>query len=108
MRIATMAFLLLVGASAACSRKVVVTTPAPSTSVSLKVTNDATQAITVVVESGGTELTVGSVSANTTAVLELKNLSGSTVKLRATLADGSKVYSRDGVVLTGIVEWRVP
>lgn len=93
----------------ACTRKVVVTTPASQAPVSLKVTNTASQAVTVQVIYGGVDFTVGTVAANTTAVLAVAQVaSGSTVQLRATLADGSRSYSRDQVVLSGSFEWRVP
>lgn len=94
----------------ACSRKVVVTTPTTaSTSIALKVTNDAAQTVTVMVESAGTQYTIGAVPAKTTAVLVVNQVAlGSTVKLRASLADGSQAFTRDGVVLTGTYEWRVP
>jgi len=93
-----------------CSRKVVVTTPGSRAEiVALKVTNEAAQAVTVMVQVGGTDFTIGSVPANTTAVLTVPQVApGSTVRLRATLADGSRSFTRDGVVLTGTFEWRVP
>ena len=110
MRLATIA-VLLVAATTACSRKVVVTTPpsAGATAASLRVTNAATQAVTVSVEYGGTTYTIGTVAANSTAVLAVAQVpAGSTVRLRAALADGSRTYTRDGVVLTGTFDWRVP
>ena len=110
MRTATLALVLSCAlVTAACSRKVVVTTPASQAPVSLKVTNTASQAVTIQVTSGGVEYTVGTVAANTTAILAVAQVaSGSTVLLRATLADGSRSYTRDQVVLTGSFEWRVP
>lgn len=111
MRISNLALILAVSAAGACSaRQVSVTTP-PTTSsaVALKVTNNASQAVTIVVQSGGTDYTIGSVPANSTAVLTVAQVaSGSTVRLRATLADGSRSYTRDGVVMTSSTEWRVP
>jgi hypothetical protein len=77
--------------------------------VSLRVTNNAAQAITVFVTASGTELTVGQVAANSTTLLPVRGVSsGSTVRLRAALADGSRSYTREGVTLTGVYEWRVP
>ncbi len=100
------ASLLLAG----CSRQVTVeTAPAAAVEVSLRVTNGTAQSITVFVTSMGTELTVGQVAANTTALLPVRGVtSGSTVRLRAALADGSRSYTREGVTLTGVFEWRVP
>lgn len=106
--------LLLLGAIllGACSRKVVVTTPsAPATAApTLKVTNAATQSVTVYYTApGGNEVLVGQVAANSTQVLSISGVAvGTTVKLRAGLADGSRSYSRDGVQLTAVFEWRVP
>jgi hypothetical protein len=95
-----------------CSRKVVVTTPSSTSTApsSVKVTNTATQAVTVYVTApGGTEFPIGSVPANTTAVLSVNGVAaGTAVRLRAALADGSRSYTRDAVPLTGVVEWRVP
>jgi hypothetical protein len=110
MRVPVLA-LLLIAASTACSRQVVVTTPptAGATAVALRVSNTTSQSVTVSVEYGGTEYTVGSVAANTTAVLSVAQVpAGSTVRLKAALADGSRSYTRDGVVLSGTFDWRVP
>jgi hypothetical protein len=98
--------------AAACSRKVVVTTPSSpvATPSSVKVTNTTGQGVTVyVTPPGGSEFPIGSVPPNTTAVLTINGVAaGTAVRLRAALADGSRSYSRDGVALTGVVEWRVP
>ena len=102
----------LLFAPLACSRKVVVTTPtSPSATPStIKVTNTAAQSVTVyVTPPGGSEFPIGSVPSNTTAVLTVNGVAaGTAVRLRAALADGSRSYSKDGVSLTGVVDWRVP
>jgi biopolymer transport protein ExbD len=100
---------LMLGA-VACSRGVKVeTAPAAPAEVSLKVTNKADQAISVYVQASGSELSLGQVSPNSTELLSVRGVApGSTVKLRATLADGSRSYTRDGVVLNGVFEWQVP
>ncbi|MCC6317703.1 MAG: hypothetical protein IT361_08435 [Gemmatimonadaceae bacterium] len=110
MRLRSLALsLVLAGAAAGCSRKVVVTTPSTRDAVTLRVTNSAAQAITVVVQANGTDYTVGRVAANSTEILSVPQVaSGSTVRLRATLADGSRTYSRDNVTIAGTFEWRVP
>ncbi len=104
--------LLLLSAAVACSRKVVVTTPsAPAVAAStVKLTNTAAQAVTVyVTPPGGGEFPIGTVPANTTSVLTVNGIAaGTPVRLRAALADGSRSYARDGVPLTGVVDWRVP
>lgn len=95
---------------AACSRQVTLqATPATASEVSLKVTNRATQAVTVFVTSGGTEYTLKSVAANATELIPVPGVAaGSTVKLRATLADGSRSYTKENVVLSSVYEWQVP
>lgn len=111
MRLAHIALLAAVSTAAgACSRQVAVTTPSTSSaSVTLKITNNASQSVTVIVQSAGTDYTVGTVAANSTAMLSVAQVpSGSTVRLRATLADGSRTYTRDGVVMTSSTEWQVP
>jgi hypothetical protein len=96
--------------AAACSRGVTVeTAPAAAAEVSLNVTNRANQAISVYVQASGSELSLGQVPANSTQRLSVRGVSaGSTVRLRATLADGSRSYTRDGVVLNGTFDWQVP
>ena len=107
-----MRYIVLLGLvlTAACSRKVTLeTAPRVVASASIKVTNTAAQAVSVYVTAGGAELFVKSVGANSTEVLPLTGVAaGSTVKLRATLADGSKSYTRDNVALNGVFDWKVP
>lgn len=93
-----------------CSRKVTVqTAPAAAVEVSLRVTNNTAQSITVFVTTSGTEYTLGQVAPNATVLLPVRDVrAGSRVRLRAALADGSRSYTRDGVTLTGVFEWRVP
>jgi P pilus assembly chaperone PapD len=97
-------------ATAACSRQVTLqATPAAATEVSLKVTNTATQAVTVYVLASGTEYTLRSVAPNATELIPVPGVAaGSTVRLRAMLADGSRSYTRENVVLSGVFEWQVP
>lgn len=103
--------LILVLLLTSCSRSVrVETAPSqPAAAVSLKVTNTAAQSVTVSVEYGGTEFTLKPVAANSTELIPVPNVpSGSTVRLRARLADGTRTYTRDSVVLVGTFDWVVP
>ncbi|MDP1860952.1 MAG: hypothetical protein Q8K82_19920 [Gemmatimonadaceae bacterium] len=102
--------LVLMLGSAACSRQVTLqATPAAAVEVSIKVTNNTTQPITVFVQAGGTEITLKQVAARSTEILSVPNVAaGTTVRLRATLADGSRSYTRESVVLNGVFEWQVP
>ena len=95
---------------AACSRKVEVqTAPSVASQVQLKVTNTASQAVSVYVTAGGSEMFIKQVAANSTETLSVPGVAaGSTVRLRAMLADGSRSYTREGVQLNGTFEWRVP
>lgn len=105
--------LMIIGlvAVAACSRQVRVET-APSAgaaSASLRVTNNASQAVSIYVQGAGPELFLRQVPANTTEIVPVPGIpDGTTVRLRATLADGSQSYTRNDVVLRGTYEWRVP
>ena len=94
----------------ACARKVEVqTAPSVASQVQLKVTNTASQAMSVYVLGGGSEIFIKQVPANSTETLAVPGVAaGTTVRLRAMLADGSRSYTRDGVVLNGTFEWRVP
>ena len=96
--------------ASACSRGVQVqTSPAAVSEVSIKVTNNAAQAVSVYVQASGSELSLGQVSPNSTELLAVRGVApGSTVRLRATLADGSRSFTRDGVVLNGVFDWQVP
>ena len=102
-------FVALLSATA-CARHVTVqTSPATAVEVSLKVTNRATQTISIFVIAGGTEYQLKSVAANSTELIPVPNVpAGTTVRLRATLADGSRSYTREGVRLSGVFEWQVP
>jgi hypothetical protein len=65
--------------------------------------------VSVYVTGTGPELFLKSVAANSTELIPVPGIaSGTTVRLRATLADGSRSYTRDGVVLTGTFDWTVP
>lgn len=104
------ALVVLLALTTACSRQVVVETSTdPVSTASLKVTNSASQAVSVYVTGDGPELFLKSVATNSTEVIPVPGIpAGTTVRLRATLADGSQSYRRDGVVLTGVYDWKVP
>jgi hypothetical protein len=95
--------------ASACSRSVALETSAPTPAeVSLRVTNDLTQAVNVYVVSGSTDNFVKQVAAQSTETLPVRGVpAGSTVQLKATTVDGTKTYTRNGVVLRDTFEWRV-
>jgi hypothetical protein len=104
------ALLALVATTSSCSRAVVLANPRSSEAPALKVTNRAPQAVTVyVTPAGGQELSVGVVQSNATEVLVVSGVAmGAMARLRAALADGSLVYTKDNVELTRMYEWTVP
>ncbi len=107
------ASLALVGAMslAACGpRQVEVTTGAqPAADVSIRLTNNLTQAVNLYVTNGGTDVFLKQISANSVEVVPVRGLSaGTTVTLKARTVDGTRTYTRDNVYLASSFEWRVP
>ncbi len=103
---------LALAVTAACGpRQVDVSSGSPSTmqsQMSLTVTNNESQAISVYVVQGGNPMFVKEVAARSTETVSVSGVaSGSSVTLRATRADGSKTYNKD-VTLTGSYNWTVP
>lgn len=101
---------LLIGAVACGPRKVeVVSGPQSATEVALSVTNNLKQPVNIYVLTGGKDLFIKQVGANTTERMNVPNVAaGTTVKLKATPVDGSNSYTRDNVTLSGLYEWQVP
>ena len=108
MRILTI--VLLAASLAACNRKVEVgSAPAPSSGMSVRVTNNASQAVNVSVTTGGSDVFVGQVGANSVKTLTVSGVSsGSSVSLKAKTADGSRTYTKDNVSLSPSYDWTVP
>ena len=107
-RIATLALLL---AAAACGpRKVEVSTgPQPAADVSIRFTNNLSQAVNLYVATGGTDVFLKQVAAGSVEVVPVRGLpAGVTVTLRARTVDGTRTYSRDNIYLAANYEWRVP
>jgi hypothetical protein len=108
MRAAIAAVLVFV---AACGpRQVEVrTAPTQSSEVAIHFTNNLSKAVNVYVNSGGSDLFIRQVPANTTEHLPVPGISaGTSVTLKATPVDGSTGYVRTGVTMTEMVNWRVP
>lgn len=97
---------------AACGPRQVEVRTAPTSTTSqpaIHMTNNLSSAVNVYVVSGGTDMFVRQVGANTTEHLVVSGVSaGSTVTLKATTIDGSRTYTKDNVVLTDMVSWQVP
>ena len=75
----------------------------------VRITNNLSQGVNVYVVSGGTDMFLRQVGANSTETLPVRGVaSGSTVTLRATTVDGANTYSKENVVLSGTYVWQVP
>ena len=107
---AILAVLMLAFVTACGPRRVEVQTGTPTqSSLSLTVTNNANRAVNVYVVSGGQDIFVGQVSANSTQTLSVSGVAaGSTVSLRARPVDGGDGWRKDNVVLAGTYAWQVP
>lgn len=105
-----LALAISIGAAACGPRQVEVTTGAqPAADVSIRFTNNLTQAVNLYVTSGGTDVFLKQVAANAVEVVPVRGLSaGQTVTLKARTVDGTRTYSRDNVYLASNYEWRVP
>lgn len=108
---AILAAVLVAALTVGCSRSVEVRTApdAEANDVSVHLTNNLNQPVSVYAVSGGTELFLGQVAAHSAQHLNARGISsGSTVTLRARTADGTKTYTRDNIVMTGMYNWQVP
>ncbi len=112
MRALAMSFALLmsVSVSACAGRQVEVRTgPPPAADVSIRLTNNLSQAVNVYVTTGGTDVFLKQVAANSVEVLPVSGIAaGTTVTLKARTVDGTRTYTRDNVYLATNYEWRVP
>ncbi len=109
--VATLAILGATAPAIACGpRQVEVrTTPAAPSDVSLRVTNNLAQPVNVYVVNNGTDVFLKQVPASSAESMNVPGIaSGTTVMLKATPADGSRSYTRDNVLLSGLYEWQVP
>ena len=100
-------FAMLGGCSA---RQVEVrTAPAKAAAVSVKVTNNVSQAVNVYVTLNGNDTFLKQVGANSSETIPVQGFAaGSTVGLKAVTVDGSKTYSRANVVLNGTYDFPLP
>ena len=91
-------------------RQVEVTTGAEAAAdAGIHMTNNLTQAVNVYVVTGGTDVFLKQVSANSTEHIPVRGVAaGSTVTLKATTVDGQRTYTRSNVTMTSMFEWRVP
>jgi len=106
----SLALVTAVSVSACAGRQVEVTTgPQPAPDVSVRFTNNLSQAVNVYVTTGGSDMFLKQVSANSVEVLPVSGIAaGTTVTLKARTVDGTRTYTRDNVYLGANYEWRVP
>ena len=111
MKILIASLALMVAATSGCGpRQVEVTTGAqPAADVTLRFTNNLTQAVNLYVTSGGTDVFLKQVVANTVEMVPIRGLAaGTTVTLKARTVDGTRTYTRDNISLVSSYDWRVP
>lgn len=110
MRLLISSIALAVTLTACAGRQVEVTTgPGPAADVALRFTNNLSQAVNVYITTGGSDVFLKQVSANSVEVIPVRGIaSGTTVTLKARTVDGSRTYTRDNVVLVSPYDWRVP
>ena len=105
---------VMLAAAAACGPRQVEVRTAPTSAQNepaIHFTNNLGQAVNVYVTSGGTDLFLQQVNANTTAQLPVRGIaSGTTVQLKAVTVDGTRTYQppNRNVVLTGTYNWTIP
>jgi ABC-type Zn uptake system ZnuABC Zn-binding protein ZnuA len=103
--------LVMTAALGACGpRQVEVTTGVqPAADVSVRFTNNLSQAVNVYVTTGGTDVFLKQVAANSVEVLPVAGMSaGTTVSLKARTVDGTRTYTKDNIYLASNYDWRVP
>ena len=98
-------------ALAACGgRQVEVRTgPEPAAEVAINLTNNLSQSVNVYVVSGGNDIFVKQVGANSVERIAVAGVpAGATVNLRAVTVDGTNTYTKNNVTLYTNYDWRLP
>ena len=105
---------VLLAAAAACGPRQVEVRSSPRSSQNeptIHFTNNLGQAVNVYVRSGGSDIFLQQVNANTTANLPVRGVAnGTSVELKATTIDGVRTYQPPNktVVLSGTYNWTIP
>lgn len=111
-RAALLALALVASTFTACGGRAaeVRTAPVANTELSVQVTNNLSQAVNVyVTPSGGSELFLRQVPANTVERVPVQGVaSGTKVAFKAVTVDGSRTYGSRDVTLIGPYVWSVP
>jgi hypothetical protein len=101
----------LAAATACGGRAVEVrTAPTVTTDQSVQVTNNLSQAVNIyATPTGGTELFLRQVPANTVEKVPVQGISnGTKVTFKAVTVDGSRTYQSRDITLSGLYVWSVP
>lgn len=81
----------------------------PASEVSVRFTNNLNQAVNFYIVSGGNNIFVKQVAANTVEWIPIQGFrAGTSVTLQARAVSGAPTYSRHNVVLEQTLEWSVP
>ena len=110
MRVLMVSLSMLALAACGSGRQVEVRTgPEPTADVVLRVTNNLSRAVNVYVVSGGNDIFVKQVAANSVEHVPVAGVAaGSTVNLRAVTVDGTRTYTKNNVTLSSMYDWRLP
>ena len=96
----------------ACVRRTQVevrTGPEPAAEVAIHLTNNLSQGVNVYVVSGGNDIFVKQVAANSVEHIPVAGVpAGATVNLRAVTVDGTRTYTKNNATLSSMYEWRLP
>lgn len=100
----------LIVVTACGPRPVVVrTAPAAPPATTVVVANTLNVPLNVYVVSGSRQLFIGQAASNSTTTMPVQGFAiGSTVTIRAVLADGTRQYDKSNFVLNNRSEWSVP
>jgi predicted polyphosphate/ATP-dependent NAD kinase len=110
MRLLTLSLSLLAITACASGRQVEVRTgPEPAVDTAINLTNNLSQSVNVYVVSGGNDIFVKQVAANSVEHIPVAGVpAGATVNLRAVTVDGTRTYTKNNVTLTSMYDWRLP
>jgi hypothetical protein len=110
MRVLMVSLSMLALAACGSGRQVEVRTgPEPAAETAINLTNNLSQAVNVYVVSGGNDIFLKQVSANSVEHIPVAGVAaGSTVNLRAVTVDNTRTYTKNNVTLTSMYDWRLP
>ena len=109
MRVLMVSLSMLVLAACGGRQVEVRTGPEPATEVAIHLTNNLSQGVNVYVVSGGNDIFVKQVAANSVEHIPVSGVpAGATVNLRAVTVDGTRTYTKSNVAMSSMYEWRLP